>query len=232
MSVRAGKMRRKLNALRTTLLLNGPMTLYELQKALPYLTDGRPKLRRPPQSTIDTHLKILTRKTKELIVYKTEPHKSGRPKKYYGFTLYGFLRAFRIPRAVAKSNFGQIMRMWLPQEKFRFILPKQEVVQSLDNKDVENSLANLCQMIANSFSEAEDFLDYWEGRGYRESQPSRIIQLAMSAAELKYGKLFIETSKTLCRFLPSYREGVRSFIQAQRSVLDLMEKELLGGFPQ
>jgi len=206
----------KLNRLRAQILTHGPVTLYDLEKALNL-----------PSTTVQRHLKILLRED-EIAPYETEHHRSGNIKTFYGPTLYGFIRAFRIPRRIAKKKFKSIMGIWLREEKFKFFLPKGEVLEALGQKDVEANLSTLCQMIANMLPEAEDLSYYLEDQGYSESNPTQIIDLAIRLGWGKNRQEFISTSRVLCKHLPSYRKQIEQSIQAHRERIDLMEEEILG----
>jgi hypothetical protein len=207
-------LRRGLNDLRSTILLKGPMTLYDAENEL-----------QVSSTNIKRHIEILVRE-KELVVYRTELHWSRQTKKFYGLTLYGFLRSFRIPGKVAKKNFEAVMTIWLRQERFNFFLPKAEVINVLNHREAEVHLARLCQMIAETFPEAEDLADFLESQGFDESDPTQIIQLAMRLAPNRYGDKFVATSKILCKHLPTYREQLQRSIQSQLSRLQNLEKEL------
>jgi DNA-binding MarR family transcriptional regulator len=209
-------LRLALNRVRTAILFHGPITLYEAQK----------KLNAEP-STMKRHLDTLLGE-KEIVVYRTEPHKSGQTKKYYGLTFYGFLRAFRIERAVALKNFRRIMELWLPESKFSFFISNNEAQAAIKDRETENSLAKFCQLIANLFGEAEDFL---YSLGYDEFDPSQIIQLSMQFAGIAYGKRFAETLRVLCRNVPAFRQQITDYIQWAREALNSMEKSLIATNP-
>jgi hypothetical protein len=205
-------LRAALNQLRTTILLHGPITLYEAQKEL-----------KASSTTLGRRLKILVREN-ELEVYSSPPHWSGQTKKIYGFTFYGFLRSFRIPEAFALKRFKVIMEVWLKQKQFQFFLPNEEALQALIDRETANSLARLCQLTANMFGEAEDF---FEDIGY-EFSPSITIELALQLAQEQYGRRFFETSRVLCRNLPSYRKRIEAVVNGQQAKLDEFRTAVLG----
>jgi len=205
-------LRGALNKLRTTILLHGPITLYEAQKEL-----------KASSTTVDRHLKILVREN-ELEVYSSPPHWSGQTKKIYGFTFYGFLRSFRIPGAFALKRFKAIMEVWLKKKQFQFFLPNEEALQALRDHDTASSLARLCQLTANMFGEAEDF---FEGIGY-EFSPNMTIELALQLAQEQYGRRFLEASRVLCKSLPSYRKRIEAVVNAQQAKLDEFRNVVLG----
>jgi len=207
-----------LNDVRLTILLKGPIWGYAIGKALGPRTS---------LATIDRRLKILVG-TEEVKVYRTEEYKSGRKKKFYGLTLYGFLRSFRIPGQIARKNFKSVMRIWLQEKRFEFFLPKREVLEALNYSEVDVNLSKLCVMVAKSLPEAEDLLDYLEDVGYDKFGPSQVVDLAMGFAGGRYGQEFVAMSKILCKHLPTYRERIRRFIQTQRTRLDSMEKYIFG----
>jgi len=214
----------RLDQLLETILLHGPMTLYEAYKALRIRTGSRKQA--PSQTTIDRHLKILEEE-QELIVYRTAPHKSGRTKRFFGPTLYGFLRSFQIRNGAASKNFRRIMEIWLPEKKFEFFLPRDEVMNALSNDDVVTHLGRLCKMVADSLPEAEDFYDYVEELGYGESNFAQpVINLAARISVTKHRKELGCTLKVLCSHLPTFKEEMREFIQRQRTTLNAIEKEL------
>jgi len=221
-------LREKLNRLRAEILLHGPMTLYGIQKSVLVESKRDSVIKsKMPASTIDRHLNILLDQG-EIIPYETEAHRSGHTKTSFGLTLYGFIRSFRIPGRIAKKNTKQALEIWLREEKFTFFLPKEEVLNALQHKDTQTNLARLCQMIADMLPEAEELTEYLEGQGYSESNPSQIIEFAIRFAGEKYYQEFVATSKVLCKYLPTYKERIRQFIQAQRTGLDSMEKYIFG----
>ena len=221
----------RLNELRKALLLTGPLSVYGAYTVLEGKSGGGRVRKVPgaPLSTLDRHMKML-QELEEVTVYRTEPHKSGQTKKFYGLTLYGFLRSFRIPGAIALKNFRGAIQVWLKEEKFQrsFFLPAAEVSEALSNRDATGNLARFCQLIANMFGDAEDFLDCMGALGYAESDPGRVIDLAMRFAIVKYGSRFVRTLKVLCHYFPSFRLQVLGFIEHVRESLDVMQAELLG----
>jgi len=234
---RYNKVRKSLNKVRTTILLNGPSTLYKTHRVLQPKADLRLKVnksekhvklvpRNPPLSTVANHLKILQDEG-ELVVYGSESYRSGRDKRYYGLTLYGFLRAFRIPGNVATKNFKRLMEIWLPQKKFQFFLPKKEVLEALSQEELVIHLSKLCQMVANSLPEAEDFAYYVQELGYNESDLTPlIIDLAVRFSQTEHREEYAEALKVLCRYLPTFKGKMHEFIQGQRTTLDYLEREL------
>ncbi len=206
----------KLNRVRTGILLNGPITVYGIERYLDL-----------PNATAKRYFKTLLRE-KEIIQYRTEPHKSGNIKILYGPTLYGYLRWFRIPKSIAKKNFGAAMKIWLPEDKFEFFLPKNELQEALKNSQVVVHLSRFCQMIADVLPDAEDFSSYLEDQGYSESNPSQIISLAMQFVGRSHAKEWTASSKVLVKYLPTYQQQLQQFIRNQRERLDRMEKEIFG----
>ena len=221
----------RLNQLRTALLYNGPLSVYGAYTVLGQrrLPGGIKTASRAPLATLDRHMKIL-QELEEVTVYKTEPYKTGQAKKFYGLTLYGFLRSFRIPGAIALKNFRRVIQIWLQEEKFQksFFLPSAEVVEALSDRDATAHLGRFCQFIANMFGDAEDFMDCLEAIGYARSDPTRVIDLAMRFAIIEYGSRFVLTLKALCDHFPSFRTQVQGFIKRERESLDVMQNELLG----
>jgi hypothetical protein len=201
-----------LNKLRTAILFHGPITLYQAQTVL----NAEP-------STMKRHLDMLLSE-KEIVVYRTEPHQSGQTKKFYGLTFYGFLRSFRIEVAVTLKNFGEIMRMWLPEPKFSFFIPNNEALEAIADREIRASLARFCQLIANMFGEAEEFLYSLQ---FDEPDPTQIIQLAMQLAGIAYGKRFRETLRVLCRDIPGFRRQIVDYIHWARENLDSTERLLI-----
>ena len=198
------KLRVPLNKLRTTILLHGPITLYEAKEQL-----------HTNSTTADRHLKILLRE-KELEIYDTELHWSGQTKKIYGFTFYGFLRSFRIPGGVTRKKFTIIMEMWLKQKRFHFFIPNDEALRALSTPEVADNLAKLCHLIANMFGDAEDFL---EDLGY-EVDPAEVIELAFELARDKYGKRFLGACRVLCNTFPSYRNHIKAIVDTEQARIE------------
>jgi hypothetical protein len=223
-----------LDELEMTILLNGPMTLYDARKAL--LEKAKTARRTGPEkqpnryamATVDRHLKML-KEEGEITVYRTQKHKSGQIKKFYGLTPLGFLMSFTIPGQVAKNNFTNVMKIWLRERRFRFFLPNDEVLSAIDNREVETHLASLCQMVADIFPEAEDLAEYLMTLGFGQLSLPDIIAFTASLSAARYGEQFVETSRVLARHLPSYRTAIRQYISAQRSNLDRLESQVLGG---
>jgi hypothetical protein len=201
-----------LNKLRTTILFHGPITLYEAQKEL-----------KAEPSTMKRHLDLLLSE-KEIVVYRTKPHQSGQTKKFYGLTFYGFLRSFRIEGAVTLKHFGDIMSVWLPEPKFSFFIPNNEALEAIADREIRTSLARYCQLIANMFGEAEEFL---YNLGFDEPNPTQIIQLSMQFAGMAYAKRWVETLTLLCRDIPAFREQILDYIQWARASLNSTENHLI-----
>jgi hypothetical protein len=218
-------LRPKLNELRMTILKNGPMTVYQAYTHLKKTA----KLRRgkgPPLASVDRHMKILLDQ-QEIEVYEKIPHRSGQVKKIYGLTPYGFLRYFRIPGAPVLKDFHQIVSLWLDVPKFRFFVPKEEALRAINTSNLlERHMARYCQLIANLFGEAEDFLDCLEAAGYNESSPADVIAMSAQLAWGRYGRRFAESFKILTANLPTLQRQIRAYIISQRSRLDEMEKYL------
>lgn len=161
---------------------------------------------------------------KEIVLYRTEPHRSGQTKKFYGLTFYGFLRSFRIEGAVTLKNFHKVMELWLPERKFSFFIPNVEALRAIRDRETEISLARFCQLIANMFGEAEEFL---YSLGYDEPDPSQIIQLSMQFAGIAYGKRLAEALRLLCKNVPAFRQQITDYIQLAREALNSMERNLI-----
>jgi len=227
---RYDKVEQSLDKVASKILLGGPMTVYEayleLQSKSQVRRFGAIRLtpNNPPLATVHTHFKILVDEG-ELIVY--ESVKTGRKQKYYGFTPYGFLMAFGDPTEVAKKNFKRIMKIWLKQEKFKFFLPKDEVLAKIELPEIELHLANICQMVASAFPAAQDVADYLRELGYGEFSPSQIIDFAATVASSAYSDRFLESSKVLAHHFPIYRENIRRFIEKHEQWLAMMRKELV-----
>lgn len=206
------KLRVPLNKLRTTILLHGPITLYEAKEQL-----------HTNSTTADRHLKILLRE-KELKLYDTKPHWSGQTKKFYGYTFYGFLRSFRIPGGVTHQKFTTIMEIWLRQKRFRFFIPNDETLRALSVPQIADNLARLCSLIASMFGDAEDFL---EDLGY-EVDPEEVIKLAFELARDEYGKRFLEACRVLCNTFPSYRSYIQAIVDNEQTRIDEFRNGVFG----
>lgn len=85
-------------------------------------------------------------------------------------------------------------------------------------KEVEFHLSRYCQIVANMFGKAEDFL---EVLGLDDPMADQITELATQFALMKYNKRFIQPWKVLCDTL---KEGFRHYLDNQRAQLDLLEK--------
>jgi hypothetical protein len=206
------KLRQALNRVRTAFLFHGPMNAYQVEKHL-----------KSNSTTIGRHLRMLVRE-KELAIYGEKTHWSGQIKQRYGFTFYGFLRSFRIPGAVTLKNFGKTMEIWLKEEKFQFFVPNSEALEGLSDKATSSHLARLCQLTANMFGDAEDF---FEDIGY-DFDPDVGIELALQLAKEQYGRRFLETSKVLCKSLPSYRKRIEATVNDQQARLSEFRDAVLG----
>lgn len=217
-------LRPKLNELRLTIIREGPLTVYEAYTRLRKSSVASRK-KVTPLATVDRNLKILLEQG-EIEIIATEPHKSGQVKKIYGLTPYGFLRYFRVPGAPVLKHFGEIARIWLQVPKFRFFVPKKEALNAINSKQVEYHLARYCQLVANLFGEAEDFLDCLVGAGFVESKPDQIIELSTQLAWSKYGRRFAESLKVLTDNLPTLKNQIQSYLMMQRKNLDEIENYL------
>jgi hypothetical protein len=219
--------------------MNGPMNPYQAHKKLEekpsYLPKRDRKQKSPPaQISVNRHIDILTKTIRppELITYKKEEHWSHQTKVRYGLSIYGFLRCLRIEGGLPLRNFGSAIRTWLKEDRFQFFVPNEEALKALDRPGVEFHLSRLCQLIANMFGEAEDFL---EDLGYYEPEPDQIITLAVQFAAYKYRERFIKLCRFLCSSdasLPTLVSRLRSSIEVERENLNMLETQIFGPTPR
>ncbi len=228
---RYDKVEDQLDKLTALILYTGPMTAYQACIQLQPGTFAKKRRTQkfltphnPPPSTVQTHFDILEEEN-ELMIY--DHIEFGRRQKYYGFTPYGFLTALDNPYVKAKDDFKKITKIWLAQKKFRFFLPKEEVLSKLDTQGVEKSLANICMMTSAAFPIAQDVAEYLEELGYGEFGPSQIVDFAANIASSAFPKEFLEWSKVLAHHFPVYREHIKQFIKTREQWLAKMRKELI-----
>jgi hypothetical protein len=225
------KVEQQLDSLTALVLYRGPMTSY--QACIELQPKGFAKKRAtqrfltphdPPPSTVQTHFDILE-EDGELFVYRRK--KTGRRHKYYGFTPYGFLIALGNPNLNARGDFKKILQTWLQQDKFRFFLPKHDVLAKIESNEIVQSLADICLLVAHAFPVAQDVADYLHELGYGEFGAAQIVDFAAQVAESAFPQQFMTASKVLVHNFPTYRDQLRQYVESHQQWLAMIRKELL-----
>jgi len=212
-------------------LLNGPITVYRAQQYLQEMKRRAGKIIQPGKkdpalSTVHGHFRILEDEG-EIVVYAKE--RTGRKEKYYGLTLYGFL--WSLSPKLVETKFAAILKRWLSEDGFNFLLPKEEVMKSIEDEKVALSLGKICLAISDGLPDTRDLLDFLRSMGYDESNPhvaQLLIQFALGASFSKNPAEIIAALKVVCNTstLPSARKEMRLYAKSQRQGLAKLEQEL------
>ena len=175
------------------ILTKGPITVYLASK------ESEISL-----TTIHRHFKQME-KNQTIKIYREEPHPSGNPKKLYGPTIDGILKACSDFEEIRKK-FDAIFEKWLKQKPF--VKEVKDVLgyeEDFINQNPKEIIKN-CKKFMRFFNEA------FELTNDEEFLEENIVDIGFLLLGKKNPKKYYEITKELYETIPNFKKNLDVFI--------------------
>lgn len=170
----------RLDKIRTAILQNGPLTLYNISNKCSL-----------PLGSAHRLVKSLEEQN-ELQVYREESYKSGMNKKFYGFSISGLLWAIKADSDGFNRRFDEIAEIWCKEDKFPL---SREIKDRIGEKKVRKAAQKMLWLMAKALDIGELFAEMDLGEK---------LALGSFIGIYKY-KSLIPHLRTLYEEIPSFR---------------------------